>query len=40
MGIGDFISDITPDSVEDAVEDGAEWAGNRLADAGKGFLDR
>lgn len=26
MGVGDFISDITPDSVENAVEDGVEWA--------------
>lgn len=34
MGIGDFLSDITPDSVENAVEDGVEWAGNRVEDAG------
>ncbi|MCX4587373.1 putative T7SS-secreted protein [Streptomyces sp. NBC_01481] len=40
MGIGDFISDITPDSVEDAVEDGAEWVGNRVEDAGNWTADR
>ncbi|MFD7302190.1 putative T7SS-secreted protein [Streptomyces pharetrae] len=40
MGIGDFISDITPDSVENAVEDGVEWVGNRVEDAGKWTADR
>ncbi|MGW6542368.1 putative T7SS-secreted protein [Streptomyces massasporeus] len=40
MGIGDFLSDITPDSVENAVEDGVEWAGNRVEDAGKWTADR
>ncbi|MEU7340060.1 putative T7SS-secreted protein [Streptomyces sp. NPDC007074] len=40
MGIGDFISDITPDSVEDAIEDGVEWAGNRVEDAGNWTADR
>ncbi|MFD5127991.1 putative T7SS-secreted protein, partial [Streptomyces olindensis] len=40
MGIGDFISDITPDSVENAVEDGVEWAGNRVEDAGSWTADR
>ncbi|MET9812956.1 putative T7SS-secreted protein [Streptomyces sp. NPDC006355] len=40
MGIGDFLSDITPDSVENAVEDGVEWAGNRVEDAGSWTADR
>ncbi|MEU3978856.1 putative T7SS-secreted protein [Streptomyces sp. NPDC026672] len=40
MGIGDFISDITPDSVEDAVEHGVEWVGNRVEDAGNWTADR
>lgn len=40
MGIGDFISDITPDSVEKVVEDGVEWAGNRVEDAGNWTADR
>ncbi|MFM9496158.1 putative T7SS-secreted protein [Streptomyces galilaeus] len=40
MGIGDFISDITPDSVEDLVEDGTEWVGNRVEDAGNWTADR
>jgi RHS repeat-associated protein len=40
VGIGDFISDITPDSVENAVEDGVEWAGNRVEDAGNWTADR
>lgn len=40
MGIGDFLSDITPDSVEDAVEKGVEWAGNRIEDAGNWTADR
>jgi RHS repeat-associated protein len=40
VGIGDFISDITPDSVENVVEDGVEWAGNRVEDAGKWTADR
>ncbi|SES47265.1 RHS repeat-associated core domain-containing protein [Streptomyces sp. yr375] len=40
MGIGDFISDITPDSVEDAVEGGVEWVGNRVEDAGNWTADR
>ncbi|MEU0395315.1 putative T7SS-secreted protein [Streptomyces sp. NPDC006208] len=40
MGFGDFISDITPDSVEDAVEDGVEWVGNRVEDAGNWTADR
>jgi YD repeat-containing protein len=34
MGVGDFIRDITPDSVEDVVEDGVEWAGDRVEGAG------
>ena len=40
MGIGDFISDITPDSVEDAVEGATEWVGNRVEDAGDWTADR
>ena len=40
MGIGDFLSDVTPDSVEDAIEDGVEWAGNRVEDAGNWTADR
>ncbi|MEU0673014.1 putative T7SS-secreted protein [Streptomyces sp. NPDC006172] len=40
MGIGDFISDFTPDSVEEAVEDGVEWVGNRVEDAGNWTADR
>ncbi|MDN3292618.1 RHS repeat-associated core domain-containing protein [Streptomyces ficellus] len=40
MGIGDFISDITPDSVEKAVEGGVEWVGNRVEDAGNWTADR
>ncbi|MET7684036.1 putative T7SS-secreted protein [Streptomyces sp. NPDC005423] len=40
MGIGDFISDITPDSVEDAVEHGTEWVGDRVEDAGDWTADR
>lgn len=40
MGIGDLISDITPDSVENAVEDGVEWVGNRVEDAGNWTADR
>ncbi|MER5492485.1 putative T7SS-secreted protein [Streptomyces sp. NPDC002490] len=40
MGVGDFLSDITPDSVENAVEDGAEWVGNRVEDAGNWTADR
>ncbi|MEU2751827.1 putative T7SS-secreted protein [Streptomyces collinus] len=40
MGIGDFLSDVTPDSVENAVEDGVEWAGNRVEDAGNWTADR
>ncbi|CAL9510115.1 hypothetical protein SUDANB1_03609 [Streptomyces sp. enrichment culture] len=40
MGIGDFISDVTPDSVENAVEDGVEWAGNRVEEAGNWTADR
>ncbi|MFM9612184.1 putative T7SS-secreted protein [Streptomyces niveiscabiei] len=40
MGIGDFISDLTPDSVEDAIEDGVEWVGNRVEDAGNWTADR
>ncbi|MEU3784359.1 putative T7SS-secreted protein [Streptomyces sp900129855] len=40
MGIGDFISDITPDAVEDAVEGGVEWVGNRVEDAGNWTADR
>ncbi|MFD5944501.1 putative T7SS-secreted protein [Streptomyces collinus] len=40
MGVGDFLSDITPDSVENAVEDGVEWAGNRVEDAGNWTADR
>ncbi|MFE7108223.1 putative T7SS-secreted protein [Streptomyces sp. NPDC057575] len=40
MGVGDFLSDITPDSVEDVVEDGVEWAGDRIEDAGDWTADR
>ncbi|MGN5635269.1 putative T7SS-secreted protein, partial [Streptomyces sp. AC154] len=40
MGIGDFIKDITPDSVEDVVEDGVEWAGDRVEDVGNWTADR
>ncbi|SCK61350.1 YD repeat-containing protein [Streptomyces sp. AmelKG-E11A] len=40
MGIGDFISDITPDSVENAIEDGVEWTGDRVEDAGNWTADR
>ncbi|MFB9737609.1 putative T7SS-secreted protein [Streptomyces thermocoprophilus] len=40
MGIGDFISDITPDAVEDAIESGVEWAGNRVEDVGNWTADR
>ncbi|NEB79880.1 type IV secretion protein Rhs, partial [Streptomyces sp. SID14478] len=40
MGIGDFVRDLTPDSVEHAVEDGVEWAGNRVEDAGNWAADR
>ncbi|MEU6885361.1 putative T7SS-secreted protein [Streptomyces viridosporus] len=40
MGIGDFIKDITPDSVEDAVEDGVEWLGDRVEGAGNWTADR
>ncbi|MFD0317807.1 putative T7SS-secreted protein [Streptomyces flavalbus] len=40
MGLGDIISDITPDSVENAVEDGVEWVGNRVEDAGNWTADR
>ncbi|MFF7328570.1 putative T7SS-secreted protein [Streptomyces sp. NPDC008150] len=40
MGIGDFISDITPDSVEDKIKDGVSWAGDRVEDAGNWTADR
>ncbi|WP_318218143.1 putative T7SS-secreted protein [Streptomyces sp. SCL15-6] len=40
MGIGGFLSDITPDSVENAVEEGVEWVGNRVEDAGNWTADR
>ncbi|MFF8032980.1 putative T7SS-secreted protein [Streptomyces sp. NPDC016626] len=40
MGIGDFIKDITPDSVEEAVEDGTEWLGDRVEGAGNWTADR
>ncbi|WP_405804011.1 DUF6531 domain-containing protein [Streptomyces sp. NBC_00210] len=40
MGIGDFIKDITPDSVEDAVEGATEWVGDRVEDAGDWTADR
>ncbi|MDT3395061.1 RHS repeat-associated core domain-containing protein [Streptomyces sp. B1866] len=40
MGFGDFISDITPDSVENAIEDGTEWLGDRVEDAGNWTADR
>ncbi|MFI2506887.1 putative T7SS-secreted protein [Streptomyces sp. NPDC018972] len=40
MGIGDFIKDITPDSVEDAVEDGVEWVGDRVEGVGNWTADR
>ncbi|MGW6291649.1 putative T7SS-secreted protein [Streptomyces sp. NPDC055058] len=40
MGIGDFIKDITPDSVEEAVEDGVEWLGDKVEGAGNWTADR
>ncbi|WP_330238533.1 putative T7SS-secreted protein [Streptomyces sp. NBC_00525] len=40
MGIGDVISDLTPDPIENAVEDGIEWAGDRVEDAGNWTADR
>ncbi|MGW1979510.1 putative T7SS-secreted protein, partial [Streptomyces sp. NPDC001889] len=40
MGIGDIVSDLTPDVVEDAVEKGTEWAGERVEDAGNWTADR
>ncbi|MFE3635309.1 putative T7SS-secreted protein [Streptomyces sp. NPDC059168] len=40
MGIGDFISDITPDSVEDKIEQGVEWVGDRVEGAGDWTADR
>lgn len=40
MGIGDIVSDLTPDSVENAVEKGTEWAGDRVEDAGDWTADR
>ncbi|MFF7143160.1 putative T7SS-secreted protein [Streptomyces nodosus] len=40
MGIGDFISDITPDSIEDKIEHGVEWVGDRVEDAGNWTADR
>ncbi|WP_327349392.1 DUF6531 domain-containing protein [Streptomyces sp. NBC_01321] len=40
MGIGDFLSDITPDSIEDAIEDGVEWVGDRVEDVGNWTADR
>ncbi|MFB8441100.1 putative T7SS-secreted protein [Streptomyces niveus] len=40
MGVGDFIRDLTPDSVEDVVEDGVEWAGDRTEDVGDWTADR
>ncbi|PZH18457.1 type IV secretion protein Rhs [Streptomyces sp. NTH33] len=40
MGVGDFIRDITPDSVEKAVEDGVEWVGDRVENAGNWTADR
>ncbi|GGZ14253.1 hypothetical protein GCM10010387_02930 [Streptomyces inusitatus] len=40
MGIGDIVSDLTPDSVENAVEKGTEWVGNRVEDAGDWTADR
>ncbi|MEU6406376.1 putative T7SS-secreted protein [Streptomyces sp. NPDC046985] len=40
MGIGDFISDITPDSVEDKIEHGVAWVGDRVEDAGDWTADR
>ncbi|MDH6223612.1 putative T7SS-secreted protein [Streptomyces sp. MJP52] len=40
MGIGDFISDITPDSMENAVEDGVEWVGDKVEGAGNWTADR
>jgi RHS repeat-associated protein len=40
MGIGDFISDLTPDSVENVVEDGVEWVGNKVEGAGNWTADR
>ncbi|MFH9465880.1 putative T7SS-secreted protein [Streptomyces clavifer] len=40
MGIGDFVSDLTPDVVEDAVEEGTEWVGNRVEDVGNWTGDR
>jgi RHS repeat-associated protein len=40
VGLGDFISDITPDSVENAVEGATEWVGNRVEDVGNWTADR
>ncbi|GGT77700.1 putative T7SS-secreted protein [Streptomyces althioticus] len=40
MGIGDFIKDITPDSVEEVVEDGVEWLGDKVEGAGNWTADR
>ncbi|MEU5400607.1 putative T7SS-secreted protein [Streptomyces sp. NPDC005963] len=40
MGIGDFLSDITPDVVEDAVEDATEWVGDGVEAAGDWSADR
>ncbi|MQS39020.1 putative T7SS-secreted protein [Streptomyces katsurahamanus] len=40
MGIGDIVSDLTPDSVENTIEKGTEWVGDRVEDAGDWTADR
>ncbi|MYS34115.1 RHS repeat-associated protein [Streptomyces sp. KhCrAH-43] len=40
MGLGDLVSDLTPDVIEDAVEDGTKWVGDRVEDAGDWTADR
>jgi RHS repeat-associated protein len=40
VGIGDFVSDLTPDSVENVVKKGEEWVGDRVEDAGDWTADR
>jgi YD repeat-containing protein len=40
VGIGDFVSDITPDSVENVVKKGEQWVGDRVEDAGDWTADR
>jgi RHS repeat-associated protein len=40
VGFGDFVSDITPDSVEHAVKKAEGWVGDRVEDAGDWTADR